>query len=299
MSSYHNPVLLKECIEGLNINPTGNYVDVTYGGGGHSRAILDKLTTGKLVVFDQDDDAEKNRIDDKRLVFVKSNFKFLKNFLKINSVLKIDGLLADLGVSSYQFDEPERGFSIRFDAKLDMRMNKNEELSAKDVINNYSLDDLARVLYLYGELHESYKIARTLLVARETASINTTEELKLVLKRFTKPGKENKFYAQVFQALRIEVNNELEALKEMLTQATAMLAVGGRIAVISYHSLEDRLVKNLFKTGNFEGKLEKDFYGNCLVPFKLVNRKVIVPDEAEIETNNRARSAKLRIAEKI
>lgn len=287
-------------MEGLCINPSGVYVDVTFGGGGHSRAILNRLNeNGRLVAFDQDDDAYANRPDDERLIFVKQNFRYLKNYLKFYKIAQVDGILADLGVSSHQFDTAERGFSIRFDGDLDMRMNQNSPLTAAKILNEYSEENLANVLYQYGEIKESRKIARAIGKSRIEKPIETIDELKKLVNPFAKKFKESQFLAQVFQALRIEVNEELVVLKEMLMQAVEVLKPGGRLVVMSYHSLEDRLVKNLIKTGNFEGTVEKDFFGNYNTPLEAVNRKVIVPTEEEIEKNSRARSAKLRIAEKI
>lgn len=296
---YHEPVLLQECIEGLNINKDGVYVDVTFGGGGHSREIVKHLKSGRLIGFDQDTDALVNKLDDPHFTLVHSNFKFLKNFLRLHKVNQIDGLLADLGVSSHQFDTSDRGFSLRFEGALDMRMNREAKLSAKEVVNNYSEEELRRIFTLYGELDNAAKVARVLVAARKDAKIETTLQLKQALQPLVFKPKENKFFAQVFQALRIEVNQELEALKEMLKQSLEVLKPGGRLVVMSYHSLEDRLVKNFMRSGNFEGEIEKDFFGNHLVPFKLISRKAIIPTEEEINRNNRARSAKLRIAEKI
>jgi len=298
-SMYHDPVLLQKSVEGLNIRQGGTYVDVTFGGGGHSRLILEMLGTGKLFAFDQDSDAVLNKIDDPRFVFINQNFKYLKNFMLLNQVQLVDGILADLGVSSHQFDMPERGFSIRFSAPLDMRMNKNQPFTAAILVNTYSEEKLNNVLKLYGELKNSFQLTKAIISKRDIAPINTTGELVAAVEKCFPPHKQNKFLAMVFQALRIEVNDELGVLKEMLTQSLEMLKVGGRLVVISYHSLEDRLVKNFIKTGNFEGILEKDFYGNPLVSFKAINTKPIIPDEKEIERNSRARSAKLRIAEKI
>lgn len=295
---YHNPVLLKECIEGLNINPAGIYVDVTFGGGGHSREILKHLTTGKLYAFDQDDDAVKNKIDDERFVLIKQNFRYLKNFLKMYNALPIDGLLADLGVSSHQFDEAERGFSIRFNAKLDMRMDQNGKLTAADVLNTYSEEELKRIFKLYGEVDNAGYLASIIFHNRKDKHIDTVNDLKVMITKCVKKGRENQYYAQVFQALRIEVNKELDVLQELLTQSLEVLKPGGRLVVISYHSLEDRLVKNIMRSGKFEGEVEKDFYGNQLTPFKQITRKPIVPSAEENEINSRARSAKLRIAEK-
>jgi len=296
---YHNPVLLKECIEGLNINPAGIYVDVTFGGGGHSREILKHLTTGKLFAFDQDDDAAKNNIVDERCVLVKQNFKYLKNMLRMYNALPIDGLLADLGVSSHQFDIAERGFSIRFDeAKLDMRMDKKVKQTAADVLNNSSEEELKMIFKLYGEIDNAGSLARLITHARKEKAIETVGDLKAIIEKVVKRGRENKYYAQVFQALRIEVNKEMEALKELLTQSLEVLKPTGRLVVISYHSLEDRLVKNIMRSGKFEGEVEKDFFGNQLTPFTQISRKPIVSGEEELEKNSRARSAKLRIAEK-
>lgn len=295
---YHNPVLLKECIEGLNINPAGIYVDVTFGGGGHSREILKHLTTGKLYAFDQDDDAVKNKIDDERFVLIKQNFRYLKNFLKMYNALPIDGLLADLGVSSHQFDEAERGFSIRFNAKLDMRMDQNGKQTAADVLNTYSEEELKRIFKLYGEVDNAGYLASIIFHNRKEKHIDTVNDLKVMITKCVKKGRENQYYAQVFQALRIEVNKELDVLQELLTQSLEVLKPGGRLVVISYHSLEDRLVKNIMRSGKFEGEVEKDFYGNQLTPFKQITKKPIVPSAEENEINSRARSAKLRVAEK-
>lgn len=295
---YHNPVLLKECIEGLNINPEGVYVDVTFGGGGHSREILKQLTTGKLYAFDQDEDAVKNSIDDDRFVLIKQNFRYLKNFLKMYDTLPIDGLLADLGVSSHQFDEAERGFSIRFDTKLDMRMDQNAKQTAAEVLNTYSEEDLKRIFRLYGEVENAGYLASIIFHNRKDKQIVTVNDLKTMIVKCVKRGRENQYYAQVFQALRIEVNKELDVLQDLLMQSLEVLKPGGRLVVISYHSLEDRLVKNIMRSGKFEGDVEKDFYGNPLTPFMQITRKPIVPSEKENEENSRARSAKLRIAEK-
>ena len=296
---YHNPVLLKECIEGLNIDPAGIYVDVTFGGGGHSREILKHLTTGKLFAFDQDEDAVKNKINDERFVLVKQNFKYLKNMLRMYRALPIDGLLADLGVSSHQFDIAERGFSIRFDeAKLDMRMDKNVKQTAADILNTSTEEELKNIFKLYGEIDNAGSLARLITHARKEKKMETVGDLKQVIEKVVRKGRENKYYAQVFQALRIEVNKEMEALKELLTQSLEVLKPGGRLVVISYHSLEDRLVKNIMRSGKFEGEVEKDFFGNQLTPFTQITRKPTTPSEEEITENNRARSAKLRIAEK-
>lgn len=296
---YHNPVLLKECIEGLNIDPAGTYVDVTFGGGGHSREILRQLTTGKLYAFDQDADAEGNVIDDERFVLVRQNFRYMKNYLKMYDALPVDGILADLGISSHQIDVPERGFSTRFEGPLDMRMNQSLGMTAADVLNSYEEDKLKRILGEYGEVENAGRLSRAIVAARMEKPFGSVEELKKLLAGFARRGKENQYYAQVFQALRIEVNSELGVLKEMLMQVPEVLKEGGRLVVISYHSLEDRLVKNFMRSGKFEGEAEKDFYGNLLAPLRPVNRKPILPTEEEIRNNSRARSAKLRIAEKI
>lgn len=295
---YHNPVMLKESVDGLNIQPNGIYVDVTFGGGGHSKAILEQLKDGRLIAFDQDADALENAFSDPRFTLIHQNFIYLKNFLRLHQANKIDGLIADLGVSSHQFDIPERGFSTRFEGALDARMDSRNERTVATIINEYSVDDLTRVFRFYGELKNAYSISNRIAEARVTAPIKTVDELKACLAPNAPRNRENKFYAQVFQALRIEVNEELEALKSLLKQCTDVLKPGGRIVFLSYHSLEDRLVKNFIKSGNFEGILEKDFYGNIIAPFKSITRKPLVADDAEIETNSRARSAKLRIAEK-
>lgn len=299
---YHIPVLRKESVDGMNIRPDSICVDVTFGGGGHSKEILSRLGGGgHLYSFDQDKDAIRNVEEDKRFTFVRSNFRFLRNFMKYHEVEKIDALLADLGVSSHHFDAEDRGFSFRFeDSELDMRMNQQSEKTAASVLNTYSEEALADVFYLYGEIRQSRKIASIIVKQRNLQPYRTVADLLATVSPVVGKGpKDKQFLAQVFQALRIEVNNEMDALKEMLTQALELLKAGGRISVISYHSLEDRLVKNFFKTGNFEGKLDKDFYGNVNTPFRLVNNKVIVPSEDEIAQNPRARSAKLRIAEKV
>lgn len=297
---YHIPALLNECIEGLAINPSGVYVDVTFGGGGHSRAIVEKLDkSGHLYGFDQDQDAIANAIDDPRFTFVYSNFAYISNFLKFHGEKQVDGIIADLGVSFHHFDESNRGFSFRFDGTLDMRMNQKGEKDARKVIAEYSEEQLAQILYLYGEMKNSRKIASAIVKARSLKPINTTGELLDVIKPFIKPAQEKKELAQVFQALRIEVNNEIDVLKSLLNQSIKVLKPGGRLAILTYHSLEDRLVKNFFKSGNIEGKVEKDFFGRINTPFKLINNKVIMASEEEVERNPRARSAKLRIAEKI
>ena len=296
---YHNPVLLKETVDGLNIHEGGIYVDVTFGGGGHSKEILKRLgPNGKLLAFDQDQDALENSIDDDRFTLINENFRYLKRFLRFHGVKQVDGILADFGVSSHQFDEAERGFSIRFDAALDMRMNQNDKLSAFHVVNEYEENQLRNVLYNYGELKQAPAMARTIVSARKSAPIETSAQLQEVLKRFLPPRRENKVLAQIFQAIRIEVNQEIEALKEFLEQTPEVLKKGGRLSVISYHSLEDRLVKRFMRNGLFEGEPERDLYGNFEVPFKKIGN-MIVPTNEEIALNNRARSAKLRIAEKL
>ena len=295
---YHNPVLLNECIEGLNIKPTGIYVDVTFGGGGHSKLILKNLKGGKLFAFDQDENAHKNVLPVDGFKLINANFRHLKNFLRMEGVRKIDGLLADLGVSSHQFDVAERGFSIRFDGELDMRMNTNSPLSAKEVVNEYAQQDLANVLYKYGELRNSRAIARRINEASVKEAIITTNQLIDVVAHMVPEKKRNQFLARIFQAIRIEVNDEIKALEEMLLDAVDMLNEGGRLVVLSYHSLEDRMVKNLMKKGNLEGELEKDFFGNPIKDLTEITRKVIVASKQQIEENTRARSAKLRIAEK-
>lgn len=296
---YHIPALLKESIDGLNIKPDGIYVDVTFGGGGHSREILSRLgDNGRLIAFDQDIDAYDNVIDDPRFTFVRSNFRFLRNFLRYHNVDSVDGILADLGVSFHHFDKVERGFSFRSEADLDMRMNTKAIISASTILNEYPEERLADIFYLYGELRNSRRIATAVVSARKSKTIETTFDFMEIIKPFSSRDKENKILAQAFQALRIEVNDELKALEEMLQQGRDALKPEGRFIIISYHSLEDRMVKNFFRTGNFEGQLQKDFYGNVLTPFKVINKKVIVPTEDEQLNNARSRSAKLRIVEK-
>lgn len=295
---YHNPVLLEASVEGLNINPSGVYVDVTFGGGGHSKAILKKLDgNGKLVAFDQDQDALANALEDERFQLINENFRNIKRFLRFYGIKEVDGILADLGVSSHQFDVAERGFSTRFDAELDMRMNQKEGLNAFTVVNEYAEADIKRILSEFGELSNAGAMANTIVQARSEEPIKNTEQLKQVLSKFLPAHKSHKILAQIYQAIRIEVNQEINVLKEFLEQALEVLKPGGRLSVISYHSLEDRLVKRFMKNGLFDGEPEKDFYGNFSVPFKTVG-KLIVPSTAEIKINNRARSAKLRIAEK-
>jgi len=296
---YHTPALLGESVGGLHVIPAGVYVDVTFGGGGHSREILSRLgNEGRLIAFDQDKDAVQNAFDDSRFIFVRSNFRFLKHFLRYHEIEQVDGILADLGVSSHHFDDAARGFSFRFEGELDMRMNRNAQKKAADILNEYTEEKLADLFFLYGELRNARKIASAIVAFRETKKMAETKDLLTVLEPFAFRDREKKMLAQAFQALRIEVNGEMEALKEMLTQALQVLKPGGRLSVISYHSLEDRLVKNFFRTGNFEGELIKDFYGNVETPFELINRKVIVPSDEEQLRNPRARSAKLRVAEK-
>lgn len=298
---YHIPVLLKESVDGMNIRPDSICVDVTFGGGGHSKEILSRLDeNGHLYSFDQDEDAIGNILPDKRFTFVQGNFRYLKNFLAYYQVEEIDALLADLGVSSHHFDETDRGFSFRFeDGDLDMRMNQKARKTAATVLNTYSEEKLADVFFLYGELKQAKRIASAIVKTRSSESYKTIQDLLRTLEPFVNKAKEKKVLAQAFQALRIEVNDEMSALKEMLSQALEVLKVGGRLSIITYHSLEDRLVKNFFKTANFEGRIEKDFYGNLLSPFRLVNNKVIIPGSEEQSHNPRSRSAKLRIAEKI
>lgn len=297
--TYHIPVLMKDSVDGLNIGSAGIYVDVTFGGGGHSREILSRLDAdGHLYSFDQDADAERNIINDNRLTFVRSNFRYLKNWMRYYGVDHIDGLLADLGVSSHHFDDESRGFSFRFDAPLDMRMNKRDGTTAADVVNTYDEERLADIFYLYGELKNSRKIAAALVKARAAHKIETTQDFIGAVESLFRREREKKDMAKLFQALRIEVNNEMTALKEMLRSATELLRPGGRLSVITYHSLEDRIVKNVMKTGNPEGKMKQDFFGRIETPFNLINNKVITPDDEELANNPRSRSAKLRIAEK-
>lgn len=296
---YHNPVLLKETVDGLNIIEDGVYVDVTFGGGGHSKEILNRLgKNGKLIAFDQDQDALLNTIDDSRFTLINENFRYVKRFLRFHGVKKVDGILADFGVSSHQFDVAERGFSTRFEANLDMRMNQRETLSAHTVINEYDEQQLRQVFWQYGELRNAPALAKTIVLNREEDDIKTTEQLKNALKKHLPAYRENKILAQIYQAIRIEVNQEIEVLKEFLLQTPDLLKTGGRISFISYHSLEDRLVKRFIRNGMFEGEPEKDMFGNFTVPLKRIG-KLIIPTQEEIKINNRARSAKLRIAEKI
>jgi len=294
--NYHSPVLLKDSVDALAIKEDGVYVDVTFGGGGHSKEILSRLgEKGKLFAFDQDSDAKRNKIQDDRFILIEENFRYITRFLKFYGIKKVDGILADLGVSSHQFDEAERGFSIRFDGELDMRMNQSSKISAKKIINSYGEEQLADILFLYGELRNARAIAKTIAVARQQEKIETSFQLRQILQKYLPKAKEHKILAQIFQAIRIEVNEELEVLKEFLNQMPGLLKPEGRLSVISYHSLEDRLVKRFIRTGLFSGEPEKDFYGNISVPLMKVG-KLIVPTPQEINNNNRARSAKLRVA---
>ncbi|MFA6831002.1 MAG: 16S rRNA (cytosine(1402)-N(4))-methyltransferase RsmH [Bacteroidaceae bacterium] len=300
-NEYHIPVLLHESIDGMNINPDGIYIDVTFGGGGHSKHILSKMEGGKgmLYGFDQDADAEANKVEHPNFTFVRSNFRYIKNFMMYHGVEQVDGILADLGVSSHHFDDEERGFSFRFEGPLDMRMNKRAGRTAAQILNEYEEDKLANVFYLYGELKNSRRIAAAVAKYRQTATIERTEQFLEIIKPLFIREREKKELAKVFQALRIEVNQEMDALREMLLSANQLIRPGGRLVVMTYHSLEDRMVKNLMKSGNIEGNLVKDFFGKVETPYKLINRKVIIASPEEIERNPRARSAKLRIAEKI
>ena len=295
---YHKSVLLDESVAALAIRPGGIYVDATYGGGGHARAILNQMQGGKLVAFDQDEEAILNRIDDPRLVMVNNNFRFLRNFLKLHHASPADGILADLGISSHQIDQPDRGFSTRFDGVLDMRMDRKKKQTAKDIVNHYSEENLGNLFFSYGEIRNARKLASRIVEARKIKPVETTGALKEIANTCAERGKEFKYQAQIFQALRIEVNEEMDALREFLKQAAQALKPQGRLVVIAYHSLEDKLVKNYFRSGNFEGTVEKDFYGNALAPLKVITRRAIVPADREIEENSRSRSAKLRVAEK-
>jgi 16S rRNA (cytosine1402-N4)-methyltransferase len=297
--AYHIPALLNESIDGLNIRPDGIYVDVTFGGGGHSMEILKRLQTGRLIAFDQDEDAALNAPADKKLLFLDQNFRFLENNLKFNNINSIDGLIADLGVSFHQFDEPERGFTFRQDAPLDMRMNKGGQVTAATILNTLDEASLADIFYNYGELTNSRRIAREIVSARAVRPVNSVNHIIDAIGKLAPFRQEHKFYAKVFQALRIAVNHEIEYLKEMLEQSLSLLNTGGRLVVITYHSLEDRVVKNFMKTGNFEGEEKKDFYGNIETPFRIINKKGTTPGDEEVANNNRARSARLRIAEKV
>jgi len=296
---YHKPVLLHESVEGLQVQPDGMYADVTFGGGGHSRAIIQKLgSNGKLFGFDQDADAQANIINDSRFVFIPQNFQYLKNFIRLNGAKQLDGVLADLGVSSHQFDVAEKGFSTRFDGRLDMRMDQQQELTAENVINTYDQQQLTDIFRKYGELQQAWQLAGAIVSARQNAPVRTTAELRKAVDHMLPRGRENKVLAQLFQALRIEVNQEMAVLEKFLGQCAEVIKPGGRLVVISYHSLEDRLVKNFMRAGNANGTIEKDFFGNILTPWELVSRKPIIPSEEEINDNSRARSAKLRIAQR-
>jgi len=297
--SYHIPALLEESINGLNIKGNGDYVDVTFGGGGHSREILKNLTTGRLFAFDQDKDAFDNLPDDEHFHFIHHNFRYLKNFMRYYHVPQVDGIIADLGVSFHDFDEADRGFSFRYSGKLDMRMNQEAELTASVIVNEYSEEDLIKIFRQYGEIKNSRQLVKKIIAARQSDSIKTTDELKKIVAPCVPKRIESKYLARVFQALRIETNGELDVLKEFLLQTTSLIKPGGRLVVLTYHSLEDRLVKNFIRSGNFQGEVEKDFYGNIQTSFKAINRKVIVPGETEIGINPRSRSAKLRIAERV
>ncbi len=296
---YHVPALLEESVRGLNIRPDGIYVDVTFGGGGHSMEIMKRLKKGKLIAFDQDEDAMRNVPNDKRLIFLNQNFRFLKNNLRFNGIDSIDGLIADLGVSFHQFDEPERGFTFRQDVPLDMRMNKKGSVTAASLLKTLDEASLAKIMYDFGELVNSRRIAREIMTARAVNPLKTVSDIINAIGKLAPPHQEHKFYARVFQALRIAVNHEIDYLREMLEQSLDLLKKDGRLVVITYHSLEDRVVKNFMRTGDFEGEEKKDFYGNLITPFRIINKKGTVPDENEIEDNKRARSARLRIAEKI
>ena len=298
MNSYHIPVMLDECITGLMINPDGIYIDATFGGGGHAREIAGRLTSGRLFAFDQDEDAVKNVPNDDRIIFIRSNFRYIRNFLKYYDIEEVDGILADLGVSSHDFDEADRGFSFRFDAPLDMRMNQESDFTAAKVIEKYDSGDLIRIFRDYGEIKNAHRLAGAIMAARNEKPITTTGDLQQAIQNCIPRAIEKKYLAQVFQALRMEVNKEKEVLMEFLDSALGLLKPGGRLVVMTYHSIEDRLVKNFMKSGNFEGTINQDFFGNFISPFTLINRKVMIPSEEEIKINPRSRSAKLRIAEK-
>ncbi|MFT6210836.1 MAG: 16S rRNA (cytosine1402-N4)-methyltransferase [Bacteroidia bacterium] len=299
LMTYHKPVLLQECIDGLRIDPNGIYVDLTFGGGGHSREILKHLKGGHLYAFDQDKDAQMNLLQDERFTFIPHNFRFVHNFLRYFKAIPVDGVLADLGISSFQIDEPSRGFSTRADGPLDMRMSEGIERTARTIINEYSVENLSKIFRENADLKEAWKLSKAIVAAQGIEPIETIDQFKVVILPIAQRGKENSFMSRVFQAIRIEVNDEMNALEDMLSQMPNVLAEEGRLVVISYHSLEDRLVKNLVRSGNVEGKIEKDFYGKPLVPFNVISRKPIIPTDEEIARNPRARSAKLRIAEKI
>jgi 16S rRNA (cytosine1402-N4)-methyltransferase len=301
LMTYHKPVMLAECLAGLNIHPQGTYVDVTFGGGGHSKAILEKLNGGKLIVFDQDEDAkrEAEKIESSSLIFCQANFRYMKKYLKLNGVTKVDGVLADLGISSHQIDSPERGFSTRFDGPLDMRMDQSSSITAASVLNKYSEEELHKIFGMYGELKNARTAAKLITQTRVAKAFERTEDLKSTLSAVAPKGKENKYFAQVFQALRIEVNQEMKALEDYLHQCDDVIGKSGRLVVMSYHSLEDRMVKNYINKGKTFGEVDKDFYGNEIKPFEAVNRKPIEASDDEVQENNRARSAKLRIAERL
>ncbi|MBD79267.1 MAG: 16S rRNA (cytosine(1402)-N(4))-methyltransferase [Crocinitomicaceae bacterium] len=296
MSKYHTPALLHECIEGLAISDNGTYVDATFGGGGHSKEILKNIPEGRLIAFDQDPEAQENEIEDDRFTLVRQNFKYLKNFLKLHRAIPVDGILADLGISSHQINTAERGFSTRFDGPLDMRMDKSGKLNAATVVNEYSKEDLTKIFKQYGEIKNASNLAFQITEHRKLEPIKTTQDLNSICEKLVQDRKRAKYLAQVYQAIRIEVNQELEVLKDFLKQCVEVLSKNGRIAIISYHSLEDRIVKTFFKTGNFDGELNKDFYGNLIRPLNPINNKIIIPTDEEIERNPRARSARLRIA---
>ncbi len=296
---YHEPVLLKETIDGLNIDPHGIYVDATFGGGGHARAILDHLTTGRLFAFDQDDDSIQNAPEDNRFLLINANFKYIKNFLRYYNAVPVNGILADLGVSSHQLNSPERGFSTRYDGDLDMKMDTRKSLDGKYIINNYPEDKLKMIFSSYGEIKNAFRLAAIIVSSRQKQEISTTDQLCEIALTLAPRGKENKYLAKVFQALRIEVNKEMDALRSFLIKSDEILVKGGRLVIIAYHSLEDRLVKNFIRTGDFTGRQKKDFFGNVLTNFKVVTKKPVVPDENELQANPRSRSAKLRIGEKI
>ena len=296
---YHEPVMLKESIDGLNLRPEGTYVDATFGGGGHSCAILEKLQDGKIIAFDMDEDAKKNAPKDERFTLINHNFRYMRNFLRYMKIEKVDGILADLGISSHQIDERKRGFTFMHQTNLDMRMDKHAETDAIDILNNYEQQQLANIFFEFGEIHNSKKLAKSIVSARKSKRINTTSDLKEAAINCIPKNNENKYLAKLFQALRIEVNKELDSLRELLMQSTEILEKNSRLVIITYHSLEDRLVKNFIKQGKFSGQAEKDLYGNIDVPFKAVNRKVITPSEEELKRNRRSRSAKLRIAKRI
>jgi 16S rRNA (cytosine1402-N4)-methyltransferase len=298
MRNYHIPVMLDQSIEGLNISPTGSYVDATFGGGGHAREIVKHLSTGRLYAFDQDEDASRNVFEDERLVFIRANFRYLKNFLRYFMVEQVDGILADLGVSSHDFDEAERGFSFRFDAPLDMRMNREAPETAEYIVSNYDQQQLINLFRNYGEIKNASRLAATITGARTASPLKTTADLLEAIRPCVPRAIEKKYLAQVFQALRMEVNDETGALKDFLVAALEVLRPGGRLVIMTYHSIEDRIVKNFLKSGNFKGEVEQDFYGNFITPFELINRRVVVPGEDEILSNPRSRSARLRIAEK-